>query len=181
MRQIHPLGCQLNNNRTSREIRTHTVHVLSVLSLPFGLERHIALISYYDEHAGRQISNGAPGWSRTSVVSYVPDLQSGGIANYPYRRIEPLDGFEPPYEPYEDPVLPLYDRGKWEKLVIPNAPWSSIYIPPKNDTHRRHTRKFLLSFSGSLPLVHKYYSKIFIKSQILVKAISNMIDYYVYS
>ena len=27
-------------------------------------------------------------------------------------RLEPLDGFEPPYEPYEDPVLPLYDGGK---------------------------------------------------------------------
>lgn len=40
MRQIHPLGCQLNNNRTSREIQTHTVHVLSALSLPIGLERH---------------------------------------------------------------------------------------------------------------------------------------------
>ena len=25
--------------------------------------------------------------------------------------IEPPDGFEPPYEPYEDPVLPLYDEG----------------------------------------------------------------------
>jgi len=35
---------------------------------------------------------------------------------------EPTDGFEPPYEPYEDPVLPLYDAGIPERKLFVLSP-----------------------------------------------------------
>lgn len=55
---------------------------------------------------------------RLSLVRWYPVIASTGTSSrcFSCNRntipcAKPSDGFEPPYEPYEDPVLPLYDEG----------------------------------------------------------------------
>ena len=66
------------------------------------------LVDYRPDQQGL----GAPYWDRTSRVNDTgftdPPATFYGI---PTHIMEPPDGFEPSQEPYEDPVLPLYDGG----------------------------------------------------------------------